>query len=473
MRTFIFVLVLTIAHWGLGAMDFFDFRGVDFYSGTNINFSTQDFSSSKIKEDLGFRIRFSGLTGVFSLGNPFTSFSNFPTVFSEMEGLEDFMDFSKIRYGLSTNLSFKNFPYNMKIFAGSLSYGNSFSRLNSSGLYLSSALKSPVLPTLGLNPMLPGYDSSEKDLSFALCFTSKKNYLPEIHLAFTRGLDFYSSIFKTFVFPSTLTLTAVFNIGNFSYGKDYDDSWFMDERPFLEDHYFSLDGEFYLTYKNFKNFLCGAFIQSPFGGFYKWIRLQGDFLLDNFVLNYAFFVCDSDTINPSGTKVSSNLQFQINPWWKFSINNMKFNTGLFFQDSVKHTDDIKSTVFHEMNFRWDGFWRIKNQTYSANGVFKLSSLDKSWDLNIGAGASFKNKKINTSLSGNYKLEGDKSIVSFSSSFSPRESVLESLSCGANVSIRKDQITSSQIHLSGTIKKRWKKISLSAKMAFVTNFSNKP
>lgn len=470
MRKICFAFFLTFFAFNVSALDFITFRGIDFISSTATTLYQEDNKDSKIKIDSGLKLNFSNLMAFLSLGIPSTAFSDFSAEYGAFNNWDDFNQKTNLRYGCYFNVPGNEY-FNMKISAGTLVFGNGITRLRNPTLSVSSGLKSPNLPPPGIGASLPDVSSAEKPFSLSLDFSPKMalRFMPEIEFGATSEKEFYASVFKNFSVPVLGSIAMALNVGSFVYGKDYSDSWMQICRPFLEDRFLSGNLEFYLSRKNLKMFLSLAATQNPFGGFQLWSRGSASFVSPALVVNSAFFVSDYSLVTASAQRPHVLLELQLNPWGRFSVGNSRLNLGLFFQLSAKETDKIIPENFFDFVFQFDGNMKTSGRTNSLNASYRYSTLDGGWSFGAGTSFSVLREKFSVGANASYKLENEKSTMQAGLSFSPKKSMLNSVSVEAKGSVKGDKISSTSLQAAVSLKKAWNFGSVSLKLAMISNF----
>ena len=451
--------------------EFLSFRGVDFYASVSQSASVSDFRGSRLKADAGFKLDFSGVKGVLSIGLPDVGFLELPETFGGMGSWNAFDETFVLRYGASVSFSPGFLPIGIDLYAGTLNFSGGISRLKSPLLSHSSALKASVLPSSGISVSLPDFSSSEKAMSLALKFrpNGRNSWMPEIQAGADSDDSFFVSVSKSIPLPFVRSSVLSLNAASFVHGDDGSSSWFFDERPYLNDRFFGCSMEFRMKFQNAGVFVFGSLNQSPFGGLHPVFRTNVSLSFSGFVLNGGFYIANCPLVTVSGKKVSTWMQFQMNPWFRFALGPFKASTGLFFQGDVNESRSHDRSLYPDLFFRWDGRLNGSSERYSASVAFDRSWEDDSWKLSSAVAVKLKRSALDADFSVSHEYDGgpgkDKSSLDFSASVSPSDSVLKSLSASFSASMAGSEVSSASLGLSAEIRKRWGRVELNAALSF--------
>lgn len=467
MKRFVFIFSLILISSRSFSLDLFSFRGLDFYTSGTSTMRTSSPGETKICADSGFRLRLSNAVGIFSIGFPNTRLPDFPSKFSQISDWSSFDSAFDLRYGLSVKVAPKMLPVGVKILAGTLELGGGLSRLRSPNISTSSALKTFTPPTFGADASLPAFDSGEKPFAFSVkVFPSAENAsVPEAEFSATCDNNFFASVHKVFSLPFVQSAGASLNFASFVYGDSGTSSWFFDERPFLDERFFSCGMEIFMLFPVAKLFVCAAASQSPFGGFSPWMRANVSVPLGRFSVNSAFYIGDGELVSVSGKRTDSWIQAQINPMGRFDIGKIKLDMGLLFQCDIK----CGAGLLVDYVFRWDGSLKIGTVDLDADASYKRFGLDGGWLFSCGTDFLFRGKTFSSGASLSCKVDEKKSELSFSGNFSPKGSPVKSVGAGFSGSIRDGKLLSPEAEISLGIKRQWKFASLNAQFLFKLGF----
>ncbi len=466
MKKLVFVFGFLILASRFYSLDFLTFRNVDVSSSISATIPVDDAGASKMKADSGLRLRLAPVDMFFSIGLPLVKVCDLEGRFKDIVDFESWNDFWNLRYGVSLDISPGNFPVGAKIFAGSLSIGNSVSRFKYPCLSSSGAIKFPVLPGRGIKFSLPGITSGEKPFSVAISLspTSRKSPLPTVQVAATMEEEYYASIYKRFPVSGLTFLTCEINAGSFVYGGEHSESWMQRNLPYMEDRFLSAGLEFFLESRRVKSFVGCNVTQSPFGGFYPWLRSSLSLVFPGFTFNGALFWGDDKMITASGSHPMTRFQFQLNPWGEWSAGKSKVSAGLFFQGSMKSDDPVFCSDYWDFVMRCDCRLRATGCTGSANLVFKYSTLSSELEVGGGASVLFRRKPFSSGAGLSFDCQEKKSSVSASYNLQPAKGIVDSISSSVSLDVSGFSISSTVFKLEASIRKVFQNVSLSSKLA---------
>ena len=467
MKKFVLIFSLILISSRSFSLDLFSFRGLDFYTSATGSMHSSSPGETKICADSGFKLRLSNAVGIFSIGFPNTKLPDFPPKFAQISDWPSFDSAFDLRYGFSVNIAPKIFPVGVKILAGTLEFGGGLSRLRSPNLSTSSALKVFTPPAFGTEASLPAFDSGEKPFALSVkVFPSAENvFFPVAEFSATRDNNFFASVHKVFSLPFVQSAGASLNFASTVYGDCGTSSWFFDDRPFLTERFFSCGMEIFMLFPAAKFFVCAAGSQSPFGGFSLWIRMNVSVPIGHFSVNTAFYIGDGELVAASGKRSGSWIQAQINPVCGFDVGKAKLDMGLLFQGDIKSG----SGLFVDYVLRWDGSMEIGCVDLDASASYRHLGLDGGWLFSCGTDFLFRGKSFSSGASISCRTDEKKSELSFSGTFSPKNSPLKSVGAGFSGSIRDGKFLSPKAELSLGIKRQWKFVSLNAQLLFRLDF----
>lgn len=306
------------------------------------------------------------------------------------------------RYGALLRIKKEHFFCDMTLYAGTLRYGGSYSRLKNPSLASPSALSTVSFLQAGIKPALPSFSSSKRQESAA------------IKTPVFTGSYFEDGTHSWSIQKSTPHFSIAISGAEFIYGRKLPKSWFTKERFFAEKKYSSYDAELCFTTKTKANTeltSCNAagIIENPFGGIEKsfaWARTQDSFRISNlFIQTSLFHAWTPLMILPSGSKPGIKNQFILNP--KLVIH--PFDTTLKVGILLQKNEKVK-TSFPYNNY---GEYTLKSQlAYSFNRTKIDIQYSTSYSEKTGK-ASYRSK-----LSAFYEFNNFSLKASAGATFSP-------------------------------------------------------
>ncbi len=444
------------------------FNSLALSSGVKFTFPFEDkvFNDEKatFKYNAGFKLSVTNLTISFSAISDTVKFHD-----AAQYDANDFMKSTSCSYGMKYHLA-SSF-LNMDIFAGTIHYKNSISRLKTPYFSSPSALRKPILQTMGISPCLPTQESEVKEKSICICASpsAKTHLMPNLEAAFMEGKSTYASLRKRFSLPFIPSGQISFTAASFPLERKSSTSWFMTEKPFPKKDYKCIENETNLLFPNLRlSYALGAY-QHPFGGTTSFFRTQDYMLLGNFTMHTFFFLADSDLITLDGTSPHVKKQTCINPQYKFNFEESWLNIGILFQDDFKETKErLKKDINVHMTKCTLNFYTKKFSIY-ANGQTSYSTEDEFYKYG-GQIRFYKNfKPLKTNLSFSYKNEEKiKNTYSISAGITPKKSLLSSLSMNGTF-VEKNHEVEKKFSTSASFSARTNKIKASLKCEFSVDF----
>ena len=371
------------------------FQNLNIWSGLSAS-KTVNSDEIKIKYDSGIRLNTSLLDLTLSTGT-----NNF--------SLENPAAGQKYRYGTQLHLNSKYFPFNIEVFAGTLKYSASYSRLKSPLIPSFSPLKTAVLLPWGTSPSMPGFTGTPAEISAAVTISPgmKTKSFPEFQAAVIPQKEFFFSINKTFSIPRTGSLNAGFTGGVFKHGQKTTSQWYFKKLPYKHDFYSAGELLFNFTAPVWRSSAACAFYENPFGGIRSSLRLTNSLLLENFTLNTIILLADADLISADGSMPHTEFQFKINPQYKLYLRHCWFNSGIVFEKNFPEMKKLSSFSLSEANLKCaiicylkkisTGFYFSPGQSYKVTAVIPAAKIKNCFSFQYKTAETKKNFSISHSL----------------------------------------------------------------------------
>lgn len=162
-------------------------------------------------------------------------------------------------------------PQALRLKAGHLSTGNAFAKLKNPSLSLPvSPVSNGSLPLYGGKLSLPSSAAKDAPLYYGMELHS----LADVCGFYKEGGDFALSIAKQLSFSKTQKLAFSLSGGRFHLVPKTKDSWFFDNRYFIEGDYAALLAEAKFTMRGLGVYAASGLYQNPAGGMRSWYRAQ-------------------------------------------------------------------------------------------------------------------------------------------------------------------------------------------------------
>lgn len=318
------------------------------------------------------------------------------------------------RYGALLRIKKEHFFCDMTLYAGTLRYGGSYSRLKNPSLASPSALSTVSFLQAGIKPALPSFTSSKRQESAA------------IKTPVFTGSYFEDGTHSWSIQKSTPHFSIAISGAEFIYGRKLPKSWFTKERFFAEKKYSSYDAELCFTTKTKANTeltSCNAagIIENPFGGIEKsfaWARTQDSFRISNlFIQTSLFHAWTPLMILPSGSKPGIKNQFILNPKLVIHPFDTTLKVGILLQKNEKVKTSIPHDDYDEFIFKCEACYTCSktkiDMSYSASHSEKTEKM--TYKAKASASHTFTHVSFNSSIASTFYT--DKTTLTVSESMS--------------------------------------------------------
>ena len=314
--------------------------------------------------------------------------------------------YSTQRYGTLLRVNKKHFFCDLTVYAGTLRYGGSYTRLKKPFLPSSSALTEISFLQAGIKPALPSFTSSRRMDSVAIktpvfsgaqfedgtCCWSLQKVLPNFSIAVSGA--------------------------QFIYGRKNSSAWFPKERFIKKDRYSSHDAEICFRIGDIlKSCNATGIMENPFGGIeksYLWARTQDSLRINCLTLQFsAFHAWTPLMILPTGRKSDTRQQIIINPILKLHPSGGTLKAGLSIQKNEKHKTSSPYSPFSDCIIKGESSFEKNGTKLGFLCSHSYSGKKNESSYRTRAYISFKNGRGTIKSSAAVTFNREKKIYSFS------------------------------------------------------------
>lgn len=363
-----------------------------------------------------------------------------------------------------------NFPIYTKLYVGNLKFSDSISRLKNPILATPSSLKKSILMPCGIKISNSESSSNSSIHCAAVNFSASQKFpnLPAIQFAYIHKDSFYASINKGFSTNFIIPLSkisfgltyALTKHGNLDFTSK---SWNLSQAFYPHKFYSAAESQLNFSSAFFKTSTVFQISENPFGKPNLCTKNQNSLNIENFTLNFSFFLADKNFITCDGDFIKPYFQYNLNPQYIFFFPHTDLNLGLLFQKNRTKTISKTGKFYDEYFAKAQFVFNVNNSSFSSQTSFSgrnsanfsqndfesLFSSNNFFDnfdeisFSQKISYSLKSKKFSTKSYFLFKTDFSENIYNANFSFYLKKSILKNFSLALSLTEKNFLITKTE------------------------------
>ncbi|MCH5291054.1 MAG: hypothetical protein J1D88_04735 [Treponema sp.] len=412
----------------------------------NRNHVTQALGLMEVKGTVGARVVCRDVTVIGAMALPYTAFSDFSALGEAVRenGLSKF----KPRYGISYSFGIPLVPYTFTVFAGTLRFSQSWSRLKNPRPALLSTLGTPSLLNSGLNPSLPLFSTYPPELAVAISVQNDPSVrLPTIQLGYTESGTVLAHTGMRISIPGFRAFSVSLSGAASVYGKNETTLWWFKTRPYNTTRHISLEGLCAFSVWRLTSSTAVGVHENPFGGAFWWARSQNSLVFRHWVIATSVYAADNSLITANGAQPRTPFIVAFNPQYASTVGPGRLRVGMSAQmqwctESPSIGDELED--FQKVTVKAAATYKLKALTISTQAGGSGST--KSDDVTVSAKTTLSGtvKPLSWKCAVQGERKGSKTTLGFSAEFKPKRVFVTSVLLSAQSSIQGREITKNTV-----------------------------